>query len=235
MTLRISAPSAHWTLEFPCVAGTEVVVGRGRTADVRIGHERVQGRWTVSKNHATLSWDGRRWTTTNVSERPGLFHVYEPGYEEVPLEPGRNWAPARHRWSYSFGSAGHRFELICETDDHAVLTGPTPVAERVDEDDEEPTSGLDTVAALSFTDLERSTIRAYYGTYGVLPRPRSLEPASHDAAAAQLGRSRDSLRKAVERINEKISTVLGAPELAAGRNVSGEIGRWLARLGLLDP
>ena len=235
MTLRISAPTAHWALEFPRVRGSEVVVGRGRTADVRVGHERVEGRWTVSKAHAVVVWDGLRWSTTNVSEKPGLMHVYEPGYEEAPVEPGRNWVPARHRWSYSFGSAGHRFEVVCETDDHAVLTAPVTTTREVADDDEEPTAGLDTVVALQFTDLELATIRAYYGAFGVLPRPSTLQPASHDAAAAQLGRSRDSLRKAVERINEKISSVVGAPELAAGRNVSGEIGRWLARLGLLDP
>lgn len=228
-------PSRHWTLEFPSDEAAEVVVGRGRTSDVRIGHERVQGRWTVSKTHAMLVWDGRRWTTANVSEKPGLMHVYEPGYEQAPLEPGRKWAPARHRWSYSFGSAGHRFDVVCETDDHAALTAPAPSIERVGDDEEEPTAGLDMLVALSFTELETATIRAYYGAYGLLPRPATLEPASHDAAAAQLGRSRDSLRKAIERINEKISSVLGAPEVASGRNVSGEVGRWLARLGFLDP
>ena len=51
---------------------------------------RVDGigdRWTVSSRHAELRWDGTRWATHNVSTRAGLLQVYEPGYEEVPLEP----------------------------------------------------------------------------------------------------------------------------------------------------
>jgi hypothetical protein len=234
VTLRISIPPARWILEFPRDLGRPIVVGRGRDADVRVGHQRVQGRWTVSKAHAAISWDGRRWATANTSEKPGLLHVYEPGYEEAPLEPDRAWAPARHRWSYSFGSAGHRFDVVCETDDHQPLVTPswTPVAPDADDD---PTAGLDTLVSLAFTDLERATLLAYYGSFAALPRPAVLEPATHDAAAAQLDRSRDSLRKALERINEKIATVLGAPPIATGRNVSPEIGRWLARIGVLDP
>jgi hypothetical protein len=50
-----------------------------------------------------------------------------------------------------------------------------------------------------------------------------------------LGRSKDSARKAIERINEKIGRSTDAPAIAFGRNVSAEIGRWLARTGALDP
>lgn len=88
---------------------------------------------------------------------------------------------------------------------------------------------------LVFTDLELETLGAYYGDFAALPRPLTLEPASHDAAALRLDRSRDSLRKALERINDKISRVQGSPPAATGRNVSPEIGRWLARVGVLDP
>jgi hypothetical protein len=54
-------------------------------------------------------------------------------------------------------------------------------------------------------------------------------------AARRFGRSQDSARKAIERVNEKIQTISEAPAIATGRNVSGEIGRWLARTGILDP
>jgi hypothetical protein len=226
-------------LEFAEAADRPVTVGRGRDSDVRVGHQRVQGRWIVSKAHAAIRWDGRRWTTTNVSDKPGLLHVYEPGYEEVPLEPGRSWAPDRHRWSYAFGSAAHRFDVVCETDEHRALSivseRPARSPAGAADGDDEPTAGIDTVVALRFTELERATLRAYYGAFGDVPRPATLEPATHDAAALALGRSRDSLRKALARINDKISGVLGAPPAAAGRNVSPEIGRWLARLGILDP
>jgi hypothetical protein len=38
-----------------------------------------------------------------------------------------------------------------------------------------------------------------------------------------------------ERVNEKISRAEGAPAMPTGRNVSAEIGNWLARTGTLDP
>jgi hypothetical protein len=56
-----------------------VRVGRARNSDVRVGHELVQGRWTVSKFHLEVRWDGARWSSANVSDKPGLLHVYEPG------------------------------------------------------------------------------------------------------------------------------------------------------------
>jgi hypothetical protein len=161
--------------------------------------------------------------------------VYEPGYEEVPLEPGRPWAPVRHRWSYAMGRPDHRFHVVCVTGDHlgpAAVTGPPPGP---DVEDEEPTAGFDVTIALSFTPLERSVIAAYYDDFARLPRPATLEPRSHDDAAGRLGRSRDSTRKAIERVNEKIAAAHDAPAIAIGRNVSGEIGRWLARSGALDP
>ena len=239
MTLRISVPPARGVMEFSCDGAEEVVIGRARVADVRVGDERVQGRWTVSKIHAAVRWDGIRWTTTNMSGKPGLMHVYEPGYEEAPLEPGRTWTPIRHRWCFSFGRASHRFDVVCTTDDHQVLVAagaaePAARFETADEDDE-PTAGIEALVRLAFTDLELETLNAYYGDFAALPRPVTLEPASHDAAALRLDRSRDSLRKALERINDKISRVQGAPPAAAGRNVSAEIGRWLARVGVLDP
>lgn len=81
MTLRISVPPARWVIEFSRDSDEPVVLGRARMADVRVGDERVQGRWAVSKVHAEVRWDGIRWTTTNMSGKPGLLHVYEPGYE----------------------------------------------------------------------------------------------------------------------------------------------------------
>jgi hypothetical protein len=112
------------------------------------------------------------------------------------------------------------------------VTGPPPGP---DAEDEEPTAGFDMTIALSFTPLERSVIAAYYDDFARLPRPATLEPRSHDDAAGRLGRSRDSTRKAIERVNEKIAAAHDAPAIAIGRNVSGEIGRWLARSGALDP
>ena len=237
MTLRISVPPARGVVEYSPELIEPIVLGRARSADVRVGDERVQGRWTVSKAHAEVRWDGVRWTTTNVSGKPGLLHVYEPGYEEAPLEPGRTWTPVRHRWSYSFGRAGYRFDVVCTTDDHQTLTAIVVDEERVDrlDPDDEPTAGVEALVRLVFTDLELETLHAYYGGFAALPRPSTLEPASHDAAALRLSRSRDSLRKALERINEKISRVQGSPPVAIGRNVSPEIGRWLARVGVLDP
>jgi hypothetical protein len=245
VTLRISVPPARQVIEFPRDADEPVVLGRARVADVRVGDERVQGRWTVSKVHAEVRWDGIRWTTTNVSGKPGLLHVYEPGYEELPLEPGRAWTPVRHRWSYSFGRAGHRFHVVCATDDHEALlaTAVARAARGVSDDDadgdgdddDDATAGIEALVRLAFTDLELATLHAYYGAFAELPRPSALEPAGHDAAALRLDRSRDSLRKALERINDKISRVQGSPPMATGRNVSPEIGRWLARVGVLDP
>lgn len=243
MTIRVRLDGVAWTASFE--RDHTVRLGRGRTADVRVGHQLVQGRWTVSKAHVEIRWDGTRWSTTNVSDKPGLLSVYEPGYEEVPLEPGRRWAPVRHRWSYAIGRPDHRFHVICATDDHLAPTfaprhpgeGAWPDLVDVDDldDEDEPTAGLDTAFALSFTSLERKVLLAYYGEFAQLPRPATLEPRSHDEAAHLLGRSRDSTRKAIERINEKIRAAPDAPAIATGRNVSAEIGRWLARSGSLDP
>jgi len=88
---------------------------------------------------------------------------------------------------------------------------------------------------LSLTPLELEVLLAYYSDFAVLPRPTTLGPRSHDETARRLGRSTDSTRKAIERVNEKISRFDGAPAIATGRNVSEEIGRWLARSGVLDP
>ncbi len=264
MTVRVRIHGEQWTANFG--RDHTVRIGRGRGNDVRVGNQLVQGRWTVSKVHVQLAWDGSRWRTLNVSDKAGLLSVYEPGYEEVPLEPGRPWAPVRHRWSYGIGRPDHRFHVVCATDDHrgpavagpagAFAPGgleapgvegagvdeagvgplgvpPAPVAAPDDED--EPTAGLDIDIALSFTTLEREVVRAYYSAFARLPRPPTLEPRSHDEAAHRLGRSRDSTRKAIERINDKIAAAHDAPAIATGRNVSAEIGRWLARSGTLDP
>ena len=244
MTLRVRIHGEAWTASFE--RDRTVRIGRGRTSDVRVGHQRVQGRWTVSKAHVQIGWDGTRWRTLNVSDKAGLLSVYEPGYEEVPLEPGRAWAPVRHRWSYAIGRPGQRFQLVCVTDDHrgpaampAAADPPTTVpgdgGEGPDDVEDEPTAGYDTAVALSFTPLERRVALAYYSGFARLPRPPTLEPRSHDEAAHRLGRSRDSTRKAIERVNEKIAAAQDAPAIATGRNVSAEIGRWLARSGTLDP
>ncbi len=252
MTLRVRIHGEAWTASFE--RDRTVRIGRGRASDVRVGHQRVQGRWTVSKAHVQIGWDGTRWRTLNVSDKAGLLSVYEPGYEEVPLEPGRAWAPVRHRWSYAVGRPGQRFHLVCATDDHrgpAAMPAPADlpatrglgeVAEVAEVDDgdgdrfeDEPTAGYDTAVALSFTPLERRVALAYYSGFARLPRPPTLEPRSHDEAAHRLGRSRDSTRKAIERVNEKIAAAQDAPAIATGRNVSAEIGRWLARSGTLDP
>jgi hypothetical protein len=280
LTIRVRIHGEAWTAGFE--RDHAVRLGRGRTSDVRVGNQLVQGRWTVSKAHVEIHWDGGRWRTVNVSDKPGLLSVYEPGYEEVPLEPGRVWAPVRHRWSYAIGRPDHRFHVICATDDHlgpgAIVPGDLVGLDVVDRDgdgidatdgggpglgvgaaglgqvgpatgtpsgalrasssgehDDEPTAGLDTAVALSFTPLERRVLLAYYAGFARLPRPATLEPRAHDDAAHRLGRSRDSTRKAIERINEKIRAAHDAPAIATGRNVSAEIGRWLARSGTLDP
>jgi hypothetical protein len=244
VTLRVRIHGETWTASFE--RDRTVRIGRGRTSDVRVGHQRVQGRWTVSKAHVQIGWDGTRWRTLNVSDKPGLLSVYEPGYEEVPLEPGRAWAPVRHRWSYAVGRPGQRFHLVCVTDDHRgpaampasadpPTTAPGEDGDDADDVEDEPTAGYDTAVALSFTPLERRVALAYYSAFARLPRPPTLEPRSHDEAAHRLGRSRDSTRKAIERVNEKIAAAQDAPAIATGRNVSAEIGRWLARSGTLDP
>jgi hypothetical protein len=241
LTLRIHVHPGPSTATFE--RERIVRVGRGRTSDVRVGNQLVHGRWTVSKAHAEIRWDGTRWSTLNVSDKPGLLQVYEPGYEEVPLEPGRPWVPVRHRWSYSMGRPDHRFHVVCRTDDHkgpAVMPGAhrcvTPEPGETDYVETDPTSGLeDIIIALAFTELERDVLLAYYSDFALLPRPPTLEPRSHEEASRRLGRSRDSTRKAIERVNEKIGRTEGAPAMATGRNVSAEIGRWLARTGTLDP
>ena len=222
--------------------GEVVHIGRSDGCEIHVGHEHVQGRWTVSKLHAELGWDGSRWSTSNVSDKPGLFRVYEPGYEEVLLEPGRVWVPVRHRWSYGIGRPDHRFEIVCRSDEHegpAVMpdahrrnrreAGQLGVAE------DEPTATLERILPFRLTPLEHDVLFAYYADFTRLPRPAILEPRSHEDAARQLGRSRDSTRKAIERVNEKIGRAADAPPIATGRNVSAEVGRWLARAGLIDP
>jgi hypothetical protein len=206
---------------------------------VCVGRERIDGRWTVSKLHAEISWDGSRWSTLNVSNKPGLLLVYEPGYEEVPIESGRAWVPLRHRWSYGFGRPGRQFHVVCETDDHRGPAGTAlrlaiPGTEEIAFHDDEPTAGIESVLALRLTQLELDVLLSYYSDFTALPRPPTLEPRSHDEAARRLGRSVDSTRKAVERVNDKIGRFDGAPPIASGRNVSAEIGRWLARTGVLD-
>ncbi len=235
MTLRIRLHPAAWTATF----GRDRVVrlGRGRDNDVRVGHQRAGGRWTVSKHHAELSWDGTRWGLLNVSDKPGLLKVYEPGYEEVALEPGRPWVALRHRWSCTVGHPDQAFHVLCETDDHR---GPATTAGGVEADEppdlgEDPTLGLDDLVPLVLSPLERDVLLAYYSGFTLLPRPAILEPRPHAEAARRLGRSTDSARKAVERANEKIRRVPDAPPAATGRTVSPEIGRWLARTGAIDP
>jgi len=242
VTLRIRIDPSPATAEFD--RGEVVRIGRGRANDVRVGHQRIGGRWTVSTAHAEVRWDGTRWSTLNVSARTGLLHIYEPGYEDVPVEPGRPWVPVRHRWAYAVGRPDHRFHVVCATDDHrGPGIGAAPVPPR-DGDEaeaaaadaaEDPTMSLDDVVALRLTPLERDVLLAYYSDFALLPRPPVLAPRAHDEAARRLGRSRDSTRKAIERVNEKIARVDDAPTIASGRNVSTEIGRWLTRAGVLDP
>ncbi|QYG94796.1 FHA domain-containing protein [Iamia sp. SCSIO 61187] len=231
MTLHLRVDPAPWTATF---AREEVArVGRSRSADVRVGHQRIGDRWTVSSEHAELRWDGTRWATRNVSSRTGLLHVYEPGYEEVPLEPGRPWVPVRHRWALAFGPPDHRTVVVATTDDHA---GPGTGADAPPaSEDPDPTMSLDDIVAVALTALERDVLLAYYSDFALLPRPAVLAPRTHDEAARRLGRSRDSTRKAIERVNDKIARAPGAPAAATGRNVTPEIGSWLARMGLVDP
>lgn len=232
LDVRVERGAASTSFE----RGTVVRVGRGRSSDVRVGHDAVQGRSTVSRAHLEIGWDGGRWSTLNVSDKAGLLHVYEPGYEEVPLEPGRPWVPMRHRWAYRLGVADQPFHVVCETDDHRsgepVVDGAVAGEGAPDED---ATLAVELVAMPLLTDLERAVLVAYYGEFATLPRPATLEPRSHAAAAHHLARSRDSTRKGIERVNEKVGRVRGAPAAAAGRTISAEIGRWLARAGLLDP
>ncbi|MDY7102411.1 MAG: sigma factor-like helix-turn-helix DNA-binding protein [Actinomycetota bacterium] len=234
MTLRVRFHPSDVEAVFE--RGRVVAVGRSRGNDVRVGHVRVGGVFTVSKRHIEIRWDGTRWSTWNISDKAGLLRVYEPGYEEVPLEPGRRWVPVRHRWCYSIGWPDQPFHVVCVTNDHA---GPA-AAGRGDEDDENEPPGEDATmevagtAALGLTPLEREILIAYYGDFIALPRPETLAPRSHDEVARRLGRSRDSTRKAIERANEKIGRMPGAPSIAMGRNISDEIGRWLVRTGAFD-
>ncbi|HLH45929.1 MAG TPA: hypothetical protein VKV25_02145 [Acidimicrobiales bacterium] len=213
--------------------GHTVRIGRGEGCDLRVGEDRVSGRWTVSSHHADVTWDGERWTTRNVSGRSGLLRVYEPGWEELVLEPGRTWAATRHRWSYAFGRPRTPFPVVCSTDDHRGTTGGEPGDP--DDADDDATAMFPAVTGPVLTDLERSVALAYYGAFVALPRPASLATRSHAEAAVLLGRSTDSARKAIERLNEKIARRPDAPAAARGRAVSDEIGRWLARSGVLDP
>jgi len=87
---------------------------------------------------------------------------------------------------------------------------------------------------LELTPLELDVVLAYYSDFSLLPRPQALAPRSHGEAARRLGRSRDSARKAIERVNQKVARAEGAPP-ADGRIVTADIGRWLARFGALDP
>jgi hypothetical protein len=248
MTLRARVHPAPWIATYE--RDHIVRFGRGRTNDIRVGHQRVQGRWTVSTHHAQIRWDGTRWSTLNVSDKPGLLQVYEPGYEEVPLEPGRPWVPVRHRWAYAVGRPGHRFHVVCTTDDHkgpATMPGPPPHGGEPglgpdaagsppgDLADDDPTAGFEGAVALSLTPLERAVLLAYYSDFTLLPRPPTLEPRSHEEAARRLGRSKDSTRKAIERVNDKIGRAHDAPPSATGRTISAEVGRWLARTGAIDP
>ncbi|HTT89437.1 MAG TPA: hypothetical protein VMF65_07750 [Acidimicrobiales bacterium] len=236
MTVLVRVYPGGWASKFN--RDQIVRVGRARNSDVRVGHELIQGRWTVSKYHFEVRWDGTRWSSLNTSDKPGLLQVYEPGYEPVLLEPGRQWVPVRHRWCYDVGHPDHPFHVVCHTDDHkgpAILWGQGEPASGTTSADEEETALFEGVAALSFTLLERDVLLAYYSDFALLPRPPTLGPRSHKEAARRLGRSQDSARKAIERVNEKISTISEAPAIATGRNVSGEIGRWLARTGILDP
>jgi hypothetical protein len=226
---------------------TIVRIGRGPDNDVVVGDTQVDGEWTVSSNHVEVRFDGERWTTRNVSSRSGLLQVYEPGWEPTTLEPGRSWSPMRHRWSYGLGRPGQVFYVVCRTSEAAQdrlatdvtdtpdMTGnPAAARKEVDPMTGESTALLPAVSLPVFTELEQQVLYAYYADFARLPRPPILEPASHTEAARRLGRTSDSGRKAIERINEKIARARDAPRAATGRHVSGEIGRWLARVGALD-
>jgi hypothetical protein len=220
--------------------GTDRVVrvGRAGDSDVVVGGEPVDDRWTVSKAHLELRWDGSRWNAHNVSDKPGLLTAYEPGYEDTPVEPGRRWSPVGPRWSHRLGRPDHPFHVVCTTDDHDGNPEVPPVhvtPALAPDDDDDPTAMLETLDPLPVTALEQEVLRAYYGDFVALPRPPTLAPRAHHEAARRLGRSTDSTRKAVERINAKIARLPGAPPAATGRAVSAEIGRWLARTALLEP
>jgi hypothetical protein len=238
LTVRVAGSPTLRDFELGSVAR----IGRGPGNDVTVGDLQVDGAWTVSGHHVEIHWVSGRWTTTNVSSRPGLLHVYEPGWEDMVLEPGRSWAPTRHRWSYGLGRPGHLFQVVCSTDDHCHPDEPTGLHQdgetaSTGEDrrsDEDSTVMLPTFTGPVFTPLEQAVLLAYYGDFARLPRPSILEPASHRQAARRLGRSTDSARKAIERINEKIARAEAAPSAATGRHLSAEIGRWLARAGALD-
>jgi pSer/pThr/pTyr-binding forkhead associated (FHA) protein len=161
--------------------GRIVRLGRDAGCDVRVGQERIQGRWTVSKMHAEIRWDGSRWGTLNVSDKAGLLLVYEPGYEEVPLESGRVWVPVRHRWSYSIGRPGRQFHVVCDTDDHRGPAGmlgaiATSESQKIGSSEEEPTAGIESVFALSLTPLERDVLLSYADARTSLAR-RGRAPA----------------------------------------------------------
>jgi hypothetical protein len=211
--------------------GSVVRIGRGPANDVIVGDTQLEGAWTVSAHHIEIQWDSGRWTTTNVSSRFGLLHVYEPGWEATLLEPGRSWAPNRGRWSYGLGRPGQLFQVVCTSNDH--MNPPSSVETVATSED--ITAILPVIASPVFTLFEQQVLFAYYGDFARLPRPAVMEPASHQRAAQLVGRSTDSARKAIERINEKISRSNDPPWAATGRNVSSEIGRWLARTGALDP
>jgi hypothetical protein len=239
VTLVLTVHPAPWRHELG--RDRTATIGRAADNDVVVGRQLLGGRSPVSKHHAEIAWDGTRWSTLNVSDKPGLLRVYEPGFEEVPLEPGRPWVPVRHRWCLTFGRHDHPFHVIATTDDHrgpgvteVGLDLPTvePAGDVLVDDD--PTAALDPVPAVTLTRLELDALLAYYSGFVLLPRPPVLEPRSHDEAARRLARTKDSTRKAIERANTKLAAIPGAPAIATGRNVSSEIGRWLARTGLID-
>lgn len=206
-----------------------VRVGRDREVEVTVAAADSASRY-VSKVHLQVEWDGFRWRTLNMSDKPQLAWVYEPGFDEVPLVPGATWFPVRHRWAYALGHPASPIHVGCETGDHTLSHPPVPPPDT----DDDPTAQLDLAVSPSFTELEVLVIRAYYEPFAEIPRPPLLAPRTHLQAARHL-RSVDSGRKAIERINQKIALAGGAPEAATGRNISAEIGRWLVRIGALDP
>lgn len=175
MTLHAEVHATGWTAAFE--RDRIIAIGRARVNDVWVGRDLVDGRFTVSKHHADLRWDGSRWRVLNLSDKTGLLHVYEPGFEEVPIEPGRPWVPVRHRWGLAFGQPDHPFHVLCETDDHGVDVldaatasnelrtldadgpgAPDPVAG----EDDEPTILVDPIVHVAFTPLELEVLaRAY--------------------------------------------------------------------------
>ena len=101
--------------------------------------------------------------------------------------------------------------MVFATDDHGPAVAPLPAGGATAPIDlgEDPTTGLDEYVALRLTPLERDVLLAYYSAFTLLPRPDSLEPRSHDEAARRLGRSKDSTRKAIERVNDKVAQLDG--------------------------